>query len=138
MRATTRAPSSGWRRTIRQSVVAERLLGEQDRVGEGELADVVQQPGRVGEVLLLAAAAVGLGERAGVARDGGRVARGHAVAQRERLEHAREHAELERGELLGPALGAQQLADQVLEHDEHEREQRERGEARSRGRGSRC
>ncbi len=88
------------------------------------------RPGGVGEVLLVAAAAGRLGERAGVAGDGGRVARGHAVAQGERLEHAREHAELERGELLGPALGAQQLADQVLEDDEHEREQRERGEAR--------
>ena len=92
----------------------------------------MQQPGGVGELLLLAAAAVGLGQRAGVARYGGGVARGHAVAQGERLEHAREHAELQRGELLGPAPRAQQLADQVLEDDEHERQQRERGEAVSR------
>ena len=56
------------------------------------------------EVLLVAVAAVREGERAGVARDGGRVASGHAIAQRERLDHARQHAELQRRELLRPAL----------------------------------
>ena len=111
-------------------LLGQRRGREQDRVGERELADVVQQPGRVDEVLLVARAAVRLGERAGVARDGGGVAGGHAVAHRERVDHARQHPELQRRELLRAPLRAQQLAQHVLEHEQHEREQRERRQPR--------
>ena len=107
-------------------LLGQRRGGEQDRVGERELADVVQQPGGVDEVLLRARAAVRLGERPRVARDGGRVAGGHAVAHRQRVDHARERPELQRGELLGAPLRAQQLAQHVLEDEQDEREQRER------------
>src|SRR4028119_979904 len=42
-------------------LVAQPPVGEQDRVGEDELADVVEEPGRVDELLL----ALGEAERAG-------------------------------------------------------------------------
>ena len=51
------------------------------------------------ELLLGRRAADRLGDRAGVARDGGRVAGGHPVAQRQRLDQRGEHADLQRGEL---------------------------------------
>ena len=51
-------------------------LGVEDAVGQRELADVVQQPGGVDEVLLGLAAADLLRQRARVARDRGGVARG--------------------------------------------------------------
>ena len=127
MRATTRAPSSGWRRTIRQS--SSLSGGSASRIASGKenLPMSCSRPA-VCASSCWSRAAVRLGERAGVARDGGGVARGHAVAQGERLDHARQDAQLERRELLGPALRAQQLPDQVLEHDEDDPQQAERRE----------
>ena len=102
----------------------------QDPVGEHELADVVEQAGRVHELL------VGLrkpgrgGDLARVAGHGGAVAGGHPVAQVERPEQGAQQGDLEAGELLGLQLelvGAllrqKQGADQVLEDDQDDREQ---------------
>ncbi len=109
-------------------------LGVQDAVGERELADVVQQPGGVREVLIGLVESHLARQRTGVAGDGGGVASGHAVSQRKRLHERHEHAELHRGEahrarlqLLGAVLRAQQRARQVLEDHEHEHEAQQYG-----------
>ena len=75
-------------------------------------------------------------ELARVARDGGGVARGHAVAQVKRAQERAEQRDLEAGELLGPlleldrpVLGEDELADEVLEDEEDDREERDGGEA---------
>ena len=123
-----RAPSAGWRRTMVQCSSARLGRGQQDLVGERELADVVQQPGRMREVGFVVAEPHRERQLAAVAGDGGGVAGGHAVAQRERLDHRRQHAELHPGQSLGPALRAQELTQQVLERDDDDREQRQRPE----------
>ena len=65
-------------------------LGVQDAVGPGELADVVQQPGGVDEVLFgLVAAELDRAERSRVAGDRRGVAAGRLVAQRERSHERR-------------------------------------------------
>ena len=76
-----------------------------------------------------------VGDRLGVARDGGRVARRHLVAQRQRLDERREDADLQRRELrrarlelLRPLLGQQHLAGQHLEDEQDDDERRQRGE----------
>ena len=102
----------------------------QDPVGEDELADVVQQAGRVGELLLLLGEPGGGGDLARVAGDRGAVARGHPVAQVERAQQRAQQRDLEAGQLLGPQLelvgallGEQQRPDQVLEDDHDDGEQ---------------
>jgi hypothetical protein len=57
------------------------------------------------------------------------VARGHAVAQRQRLDHRGQQTDLHRGEPLGALAREQQLGQQVLEDDQHEHHQRHRGQA---------
>ena len=76
-----------------------------------------------------------LRDRPRVARDGGRVPGGHLVPQVEGAEQRAQHPDLEAGqlfgsdlELLGALLGLQQGAEQVLEDDEHDAEQRDPGE----------
>ena len=100
--------------------------GLEDVVGEHELADVVQQPGRVDELLLLGREPRLDRDLARVAGDRGTVAGGHPVAQVQRSQQRGEQRDLEAGELAGPQLelvgallGDQQGADQVLE-DEHQ------------------
>ena len=113
--------------------VRQPRLGEQDRVGEDELADVVQEAGRVDDVLLALGQAELAGDLARVAGDRGGVARGHLVAQRERLQHRAEEADLERGELARAPLElllalhrAQRGPQQVLEDEADDGEQADR------------
>ncbi len=56
------------------------------------------RPGGVGEILVGLVAAHLAGKRPRVAGDGGGVAGGHAVSERERLDERDEHPELHRGE----------------------------------------
>ena len=85
-------------------LVRELAIREQDGVGKDELADVVQQRGRVDQVVLALGQPQHLGDVAGVARDGSGVAGGHGVAHRERLHDGGKDADLQRAEFLG-ALG---------------------------------
>ncbi len=103
-------------------------LGVEDAVGQRELADVVQQPRRVDEILFGLVEAQLDGKLPRVARDGGRVACGHPIAQRERLHERGQHAELQRGEvdrarlqLVCAILRAQQRDRQVLEDQKQQR-----------------
>ena len=112
---------------------SEQDLGVQDPVRQHELADVVQQPRRVDELLLVLAAPDLRRQGAGVAGDGGGVACGRPVPQGEGLDQRAEHPELERRqlaragvELLGAVLRAQQGRDQVLE-DGQDQDQSEQG-----------
>ena len=61
----------------------------------------MQQRGGVDQVLLALVAAQHPRDLPRIAGDRGRVARGHRVAHRERLQHGRQHADLQRPELLG-------------------------------------
>ena len=110
-------------------LVGQARVGEQDLVAEGELADVVQQPGGVDDVLLLLAHPERRRHGARVAGDRRGVARGHPVAQRQRLDHRDQHAQLQLCEPLGPRARQQQLAQQVLEREQHEQHQRHRRDA---------
>src|SRR5439155_25084693 len=58
-------------------VVAQPAVGEQDAVRKDELADVVQEPGGVDELLFLLGASDRAGDRLRVACDSSGVARGH-------------------------------------------------------------
>ena len=109
---------------LRQAHAGQRV------VGEGELADVVQQPGRVDELLVARREPGGGGGRLREARDGGRVARGHPVAHAERLDHHADHAVVQRlqlvhlrAQLVALALGVHDRAEQVAvghqDHGEH-------------------
>ena len=76
------------------------------------------------DLLLALAQAELAGDLARVAGDGGGVARGHLVAQRERLQHGAEQADLERGELARAPLElllaldrAERRPQQVLEDE---------------------
>ncbi len=116
--------------------VGQRHVRLEDPVGEDELADVVQQRGDVDQLLLAARVAGALRDRPRVTGDGGAVAGGHLVAQIERAQHRAQHPDLEAGELLGaglellgPLLGQQQGAEQVLEGDQHDAEQGDPGDA---------
>ena len=107
-------------------VVGQLAVREQDRVGQDELADVVQQRGGVDQVLLALVEAQHPGDLARVAGDGGRVARGHRVAHRQRLQHRRQQAHLQRrelaralGELLAALLGLDARAQDVEEDEQH-------------------
>ena len=112
-------------------LLAEGAVGEQDPVREGELPEVVQEPGGVHGAQLLVGAAGGDRDRVRVAGHGRRVARGELVAHRQRSDHRDQHADLHRRELEGPllelialALGAQQLGEQHVEGGQQaEREQ---------------
>ena len=103
-------------------VLVGQDLRVQDAVGQRELADVVQQARRVDEILLgLVETELG-GKLLRVAGDGGRVACGHPIAQREGLDERRQHSELQGGkvdrarlQLVGAILRAQQRDRQVLE-----------------------
>ena len=103
----------------------------QDAVGPRELADLVEQPGGVDDVLLCLVAAELDRQSLRVAGDRGGVAAGRLVAHAERPHERSEHAELQpdeldraRFQLLGAVLGAQQRDRQVLE----DQEQHDRGE----------
>ena len=116
-------------------LVRERHVGLKDAVGEDELADVVQQSRDVYELLLAPREAGPLGDRPRVAGDGGGVAGGHLVAQVERAQQRAQHPDLEARELVrpqlqltGPLLRLEQGAEQVLEGDQHDAEQRDPGE----------
>jgi hypothetical protein len=111
-------------------LVGQLAVGEQDRVGQDELADVVQQRGGVDQVLLaLVEPEHRARPRASSGRprpNGGR----HRVAHRQRLQHRREQPDLQRRELLGAALELDPAlvrlharADQVLEDEQHDGEQ---------------
>ena len=102
-------------------------LGVEDAVGQRELADVVQQARGVNEILLGLVAAQRGGELPRVASDGGRVARGHAIAQCERLDERRQHSELQRRQvdraclqLVGAILRAQQRDREILEDQQQQ------------------
>ena len=117
-------------------LVGEFAVREQDRVGEDELADVVQQRGGVDEVQFALSQPQHRGHRARVTRDRARVARGHRVAHRERLHHGREDADLERAELFGASrellaalVGLHARARDVVDDDHDHDQQDERGEA---------
>jgi hypothetical protein len=117
-------------------LVGERHVCLEDAVGEDELADVVQQRRDVDQLLLAPREARFLGDRPRVARHRGRVAGGHLVPQVEGAQHRAQHPHLEAGQLLaaqlqllGPLLGDQQRAQQVLEGDEDDAEQGDPGEA---------
>ena len=110
-------------------------LREQDGVGEDELADVVQEAGRVDDLLLALAQAELAGDLARVAGDRGGVARGHLVPQREGLQHRAEEADLERGELARAPLElllvlhrAQRRPQQVLEDEPDDGDQADGGD----------
>ena len=83
------APSAGWRRIVAPVLVGERRAALHHAVGQREPADVVQQAGGVGELLLLLAHP---DARAAMSRekrgDGGGVARGARVALVERAQQA--------------------------------------------------
>ena len=108
-------------------LVGQLAVGDEDRVGEDELADVVEQAGGVDELLLALGEAEQAGHLARVAGDGGGVARRHGVAHRERLHHGVDEADLERRELLRPLLellaavvGLDAGLEQVLEDEQHD------------------
>ena len=101
MRSTSLAPRLRVQLDQLPLVVGQPAVGEQHGVREDELADVVQQRGGVDQVLLALVAAQQPRDLAGIAGDRGRVARGHRIAHRERLQHGRQHADLQRPELLG-------------------------------------
>ena len=76
------------------------------------------------------------GDLARVARDGGGVARGHRVAHRQRLQHGREQADLQRGELarallelLAALVRLDAGAQEVLEDEQHDRGEADRADA---------
>ena len=79
---------SGWRRMPRQSESLQLAAALHDAVGQRELADVVQQPGSVRELLLAARHPELLGEVARERGDRGAVARGARVALVERADEA--------------------------------------------------
>ncbi len=80
----------------------ELAVGEEDRVGEDELADVVQESGRVDELLLALGKPHHPGHLAAIACDGSGVARGHGVPHGERLHDRGEEAHLQGRQLAGP------------------------------------
>ena len=120
------------------------LLGElrvvlEDPVGEDELSDVVEQPGRVHQLLVLLREPGRDRDLARVTRDGRAVARSHAVSQIERVHDCAQHPDLKARELLRPCaelvalcrqlfrplLRQQQLAEKILEGEEHKTEERD-------------
>ena len=54
------------------------------------------------------------------------MARGHPVARVQRVQERAHHPQLQAGQLVGPMLGHQQLAQQVLEPGQHDHQQRDR------------
>ena len=76
--------------------VAERPVGQEDAVRERELADVVQQAGGVDREKLVFRAACRSGHGIRVARDGSRMTRGVAIAEREGPQHRHKDPELKR------------------------------------------
>ena len=94
---------------------------QQDVIGQRLLPDVVQQPRRVRDRLLVLGQAGRARELARVVGDGGRVAGGARVAQRERLQQQPDHplvADVElvlaAQDLLAVLVAAQQRAQQQL------------------------
>ena len=107
------------------------LVGEdlcmQDVIRQGELADVVEQPGGVNQLLVGLVGANLSREFTRQAGDRRGMARRRAIAQRERLDERRKHTELKRSEvdragfeLVGAILGAQQRDGQILEDQNHQ------------------
>ncbi len=103
---------------------------EQDVVGQRLLADVMQQAGRVDDGLLALGQARRARELVGVVGDGGGVARGGRVAQRQRLQQQTDHALVADVELVGAPhdllavrLALEQRPQQQLADAEGEREQ---------------
>ena len=86
---------------IFQSSSVSLRVALQDPVGEDELADVVQQPGGVDQLLLLLREAGRDRDLPRVARDRGGVARGHPVPQVERAQQRAQHPDLDRAGACG-------------------------------------
>ena len=108
----------------------------QQRVVEGHLADVVDEPGGVDQLLVAGAEPGRLGRGPGVAGDGGRVAGRHRVPQGERVERGGEQPamhlpQLSRRarDLVAALLGLEHVAQQQLERVEPAREQADRRRA---------
>ena len=109
----------------------------EDAVREDELADVVQQSRRVDEVLLSSEKTRRARDLLRVARNRGAVTRGHPVPQVEGVEQRAQQTDLEAGELpraplqlLGSLLRDEELAQQVLEGEQDDREQDDRRQCR--------
>ena len=99
------------------------------------------RPARVGQLLVFLGRPARAASLPRVARDRGAVPRGHPVAKVEGAQERAEQRDLEAGELLGPVLELlgsvlreQELADQVLEGEQDDREQSHRGQAQLRRR----
>ena len=129
-RSSRRAPAAGWRSSSWRSPSCERGAAEQQVVGQRLLADVVQQAGGVHDRLLALVQPGGAGELDRVVGDGGGVAGGGRVAQRERLQQQPEHALVADVQLVAPAhdlllglLALEHGAQQQLAHAEAEHEQ---------------
>ena len=120
---------SGWRRMPRQSESSELAAALHDAVGQGELADVVQQARGVGELLLAARHPELLGEVAGERGDGGAVARGARVALLERAHEARQDAPRQVRVLARALAGDDDEPQHVRERDDVEADEGQRDEA---------
>ena len=116
------APSSGWLLDRLPVLVGQRPAPLGDAVRQREVADVVQQPRGVRELLLVLAHPDRLGHVAREPGDRRRVPGGALVADVERAHQAGEHAPGERDVLLG-ALA------RLLEQVRHVREREHGGSA---------
>src|SRR5947208_6655257 len=119
-------------------VVAELRVALQNPIREDELPDVVEQPGRVDEVLLSLRAAGCLGDLLRVASNRSAVAGRHPVSKIERMEQCTQQTDLEACELpraplqlLGALLRDEELPNQILEGEENDAEQGDCGETDS-------
>ena len=117
-------------------LVGQLAVGDEDRVGEDELADVVEQAGGVDQVLLALREPKQPRHLARVAGDGGGVPCGHRVAHRQRLEDRADEPDLERRQLTRPVLellaalvGLDAGAQEVLADEQHDGEQPDRAHA---------
>jgi hypothetical protein len=94
-----RAPSSGMALDLLPIGVGQVDVALQDPVREHELADVVEEPGGVHNILFLVGKPRNPCDLARVAGDAGAVAGRHAVAQVERAKERGKQRDLEAGEL---------------------------------------
>ena len=110
-----RAPSSGWLRMTTHSAAVERALLQEHRVGDADLADVVQQRRLVDDVELVrptrpSSRAITVAEARDAPRMAGRVGVPRVDRRRQRLEGGRralDHRAMgfsERGVLLADRL----------------------------------
>ena len=107
----------------------EHAAALHDAVGERELADVVQQSGRVRELLLARRQAELPGEVAREGGDRGAVARGARVALVERADQPAEHAPRQVRVLARALAGRHDEPRHVREGDHREQDEREGREA---------